>query len=43
MLKAKPYSIDCIIIKPRLAGQDEEGGEIEYWIDVAKGKDANYL
>ena len=34
---------DCMIIKPRLAGQDEEGGEIEYWIDVAKGQDAQDL
>ena len=31
---------DAIIVKPKLAKQDDEGGEIEYWIDVHE-KDAN--
>ena len=25
---------DAIIIKPRLAGQDDDAGDIEYWLDV---------
>lgn len=34
--------MDGIIVKPRLAGQNDED-EVEYWIDVSKEKDAKLL
>jgi folate-binding Fe-S cluster repair protein YgfZ len=33
---------DCMIVKPRLAGQNDEG-EVEYWIDVEAENDASAL
>jgi len=33
---------DCIIVKPRLAGQQDEA-EVEYWIDVDSDHDAGPL
>ena len=33
---------DAIIVKPRLAGQEDQG-EVEYWIDVEAEKDSKDL
>lgn len=33
---------DCMIVKPRLAGQQDEG-EVEYWIDVDSESDVGPL
>lgn len=34
---------DAIVVKPRLAGQTKESGEMEYWIDVESEEDAPAL